>query len=261
MSDKYVSKEYAKINGFKVAKTYQIAKYPNQINFSNKNYVIKPLDLCDSHGVFLIKNNINIKTGEKVDKNKIINQLYTIRSKIFNEYYMHDSMYDGLIPYSGYIVEELLLDNDNNIPSDYKCYVFGGKLYFTAVTFNRKTKNKIQTFNSVWFNRDWKPMKYNMIKKGYKYQNLEMPKEYNKMVKLVEQMGKTLKRHCRIDVYLINGEVYLGEYTFFCGAILHSFYCNLILGYLWLTNPDDYSSYDKKIDKLIPSFYNLPNLR
>ena len=46
-------------------------------------------------------------------------------------------MYNGLIPYNGYIVEELLLDNDN-IPSDYKCYVFGGKLYFTAVTYNEK---------------------------------------------------------------------------------------------------------------------------
>ena len=33
---------------------------------------------------------------------------------------------------------KLLLDENNNIPNDYKCYVFGGKLYYTAVTYDRK---------------------------------------------------------------------------------------------------------------------------
>ena len=35
---------------------------------------------------------------------------------------MYFRMYNGKIPFEGYIVEELLLDN-NKIPSDYKCYL------------------------------------------------------------------------------------------------------------------------------------------
>ena len=31
LCDKYVAKEYAKLNGFKVPKTFQLTKYPNNI--------------------------------------------------------------------------------------------------------------------------------------------------------------------------------------------------------------------------------------
>ena len=75
---------------------------------------------------------------------------------------------------------------------------------------------------------------------------------------MVENMGKILKRHCRIDIYIINNKIYLGEFTFFCGAILHTFLSNLILGYLWINNPDDYSYTDNKLTDIIPDYYNFP---
>jgi len=256
LSDKYVAKEYAKKFGFKVSKTYQLVKYPQNLDFTNDSYVIKPLDLCDSAGIYFIKNGINIKTKKKVDSESIINELLKLRSTIYNEYYMYEKMYNGLVPYSGYIKEELLLDEHNNIPHDYKCYVFGGKLYYIAVTFNRKIINGNQTFNSVWFDRDWNSIKYKMIKNGYLNKNLHKPKCFDKLLKLVENMGQELKRHCRIDVYIINNEIYLGEFTFFCGANLHTLLCNLKLGYLWLNNKDDYTYENKNIKDLVPSFYN-----
>ena len=260
LSDKYVSKKYAELFGFKVSKTYQLVKYPKELKFNLDNCVIKPTDLCDSAGVYIIKDGINLNTKQKINPSKIINELVTLRSSIFNEYYMYDKMYDGLVPYTGYIVEELLLDDNRDVPSDYKCYVFGGKLYCIAVTFNRKKNDDVQTFNSVWFDRQWKPYKWRMIKEGYLYKNLDKPKCFDKLLELVENMGKVLKRHCRIDVYIINDEVYFGEFTFFTGAILHTFYCNMLLGLAWLSNPDDYSYEDKKLKKLVPEFYNTPLL-
>jgi hypothetical protein len=71
-------------------------------------------------------------------------------------------------------------------------------------------------------------------------------------------MGRILKRHCRIDVYLIDGDVYLGEFTFFCGAKLHTLYCNYKLGKIWKNNPDIYNQHDKKLIDLVPRFYNIP---
>ena len=62
-------------------------------------------------------------------------------------------MFDGLIPYNGYIAEELLLDN-NDIPYDYKCYTFGGRVYYIAVTYNRRITDGKQYFDSVWYTRD-----------------------------------------------------------------------------------------------------------
>tara|TARA_Y100000591_G_C21767821_1_gene663841 strand:+ start:136 stop:1038 length:903 start_codon:yes stop_codon:yes gene_type:complete len=257
LSDKYVSKEYAKLFGFKASKTYELVKYPYELTFTNDSYVIKPVDLCDSAGVFIIKNGYDLSSGEKVNSDKIVNNLLHLRSSIFNEYYMHEYMFNGIVPYSGYIKEELLLDN-NNVPNDYKCYVFGGKLYYIAVTFNRKMVNNKQQFNSVWFDRNWEPVKFKMIKQGYKYKKISRPKSFDKLIYLVENMGKKLKRHCRIDVYIIDNEIYLGEFTFFCGASLHTLYSNYCLGIAWLKNPDDYYYQDCIIKKLVPKYYNSP---
>ncbi len=225
-----------------------------------KSFVIKPCDLCDSGGVYLIKNRKNIKTNEAIEPRRIIQELYSLRSQIQDEYYMHEKMYGGLIPWSGYIVEELLLNAEGEIPQDYKCYVFGGKLYFTAMTYSREANlGGEQTFKSIWLDRNGIPLKYPMIKKGYEYKKIKLPANYPKMVRMVEAMGEKLKRHCRIDVYIIGDKVYLGEFTFFCGARLHTQLCNLKLGVKWLQYPDDYSFEDPKLKLLVPKFYNLPS--
>jgi len=59
------------------------------------------------------------------------------------------------------------------------------------------------------------------------------------MINLVENASKKLARHCRIDIYNINNKIYFGEFTFFCGAFLHTFLCNTILGVIWQFNPDN----------------------
>ncbi len=259
LSDKYVAKKYAELNGFKIAKTYQLVKYPHQLKFNDKitSFVVKPVDLCDSGGVYLIKNNKYVNSNKNFNKNEIINKLQKLRSEISSEYYMHDKMFNGIIPFSGYIKEELLLDEKGNIPTDYKCYVFNGEIKYIATTFNRRKVNDKQFFDCLWFDRNWIPIKTKMIKRGYKYvENVDKPKNLHKMIKLVENMGKKLQRHCRIDVYLINGNVYFGEYTFFTGASLHTFYCNLVLGLLWIKYKDNNSYNDPIINNLVPKFYN-----
>ena len=224
--------------------------------------MIKPTDLCDSEGVYLIKNNINLKNNTIFDKNnkkhrdKLILDLSNLKINIGEQCYMHDLMYNGIIPFGGYIVEELLLTPEGDIPCDYKCYTFNGRIFLIAVTFNRRIINNKQYFDSVWMTREWVPIKVTMIKKNYKFKVLPKPAEYKKLIYLVENMSLNLKRHCRIDVYCLNNKVYLGEYTFFCGAWLHTHICNLLLGTKWLLNKDDYSFIDPKLKNIIPKFYN-----
>ena len=268
LTDKYVAKQYAKLNGFEVPETYQIVQYPNQFNFDKfpKNFVIKPLDLCDSAGVYLIKNNININnininnininTQTPFEKQKLIDDLFSLRCKANSEYYMTEHMYNGAIPYSGYIAEELLLDENGEIPYDHKCYVFNGKIYFIAVTYNRRIIDGVQHFDSLWHTRDWVPIKYPMIKKGYKYGKIPKPKNFDNLIKIIENLSAKLQRHCRIDVYFINGKVYLGELTFFGGAFLHTYMSNFILGISWLCNPDNYKHEDPLLKTIVPKYYN-----
>ena len=262
LCDKYIAKQFAEQLGFKIPKTYQLVKNASDINFKELHkittqYVIKPTDYCDSYGVFLIKDNINLINNKTVSDDYIVSYLEDIRQKTKHQYYMHELMYNFKIPFKGYIVEELLLDKDTLPPCDYKCYVFGGKLFLIAKTFNRKqtinenTNDMEQSFNSVWMTRSWKPIPFKMIKKNYKYTTLQKPPEFDKMVRLVENASRILQRHCRIDVYLLNGEVYLGEFTFFCGAFLHTKICNVMLGMKWKLNPDTIDIQNENNKKLI----------
>lgn len=265
LSDKYVAKKYAKVLGFEVPQSYLLVRYPSQIvsglqqNYPDlSNYVIKPVDLCDSGGVYLVKDNVDIRTNKPINLLEVSQELISLRSKIRDEYYMHEKMYSGLVPYTGYLVEELLLDKRGNIPGDYKCYVFGGKLCYTALTYNRRQVNRKQIFDSLWLDSEGNAIRIPMIKKRYQYTKIMLPQEYNKMKALVENAGKKLGRHCRIDVYLLDGKVYLGEFTFFCGAQLHTKIGNLMLGYKWYQNPDNYNQEDLRLKELVPEFYNFP---
>ena len=64
-----------------------------------------------------------------------------------------------------------------------------------------------------------------------------------------------------LDVYLINGDVYFREFTFFTGAFLHTRICNNILGLIWKINPDNLNknkkSLENEVKKCIPKYYNL----
>jgi hypothetical protein len=86
------------------------------------------------------------------------------------------------------------------------------------------------------------------------------------MIHLVENASRILQRHCRIDVYLIKGEVYFGEFTFFGGAFLHTKVATGILGLKWKNNKDVIDINDKNNQKLIkqldalqPPFYTKIN--
>ena len=248
LSDKYYAKDFAKSIGFYTPETFMITQNIDNINnFNKKNYVVKPSDLCDSCGVFLIRNNINILDNKRYNLDDIKIKLKEIKKKIgnSNEYYMHDEMY-GTIPPKRYIVEELLLDN-NNIPNDYKCYTFNGKIFLIVITYNRKIdKNGNQTFDSLWLTRNWVPIPFKMIKNNYKFKIIPKPNGLDKMINIVEKASNILDRHCRIDVFLVNGKCYFGEFTFFGGAFLHTRICNFILGLKWKINKDK-----KRNDKMI----------
>ena len=94
---------------------------------------------------------INLINGNHSTNEEIITQLENIRSKIHQEYYMHELMYDFKVPFKGYIVEELLKMKKVLLQLILNVILLMEELI--ANTYNRKIENNKQTFNSIWMTR------------------------------------------------------------------------------------------------------------
>lgn len=106
------------------------------------------------------------------------------------------------------IIEELLTE-DNYLPVEYKIHVFNGvakNLY--VVTGRGKDIRYTQKYI------DWTPFDGSQFN-GWKKSDtqLEKPKNYDKMVKLSEELAKKFP-FVRMDFYDINGKIYFSEMTF-----------------------------------------------
>lgn len=93
---------------------------------------------------------------------------------------------------------------------DYKFFCFDGKVKMLFVATDRQ-KRKEPFFN--FFDENYCPLQ---LKQGHPVNpNIpEKPVGFEHMVKLAEKLSEDLP-HVRIDLYIINGKVYFGEYTFY----------------------------------------------
>ena len=114
------------------------------------------------------------------------------------------------------IIEKLILDENGEIPSDYKFQVFNQKDkidFYIQVDKGRFTNHQRSYFDSDFNKIDLKVQpKYKFIDK-----KLVKPKNYEEMVEVVEKLSKDFS-YVRIDIYNIDGKIYFGEFTFCHGS-------------------------------------------
>ncbi len=104
------------------------------------------------------------------------------------------------------IVEQLLMDEDGNIPPDFKFHVCNGKLAFIQLDLDRSTDHKRNIYDS-----DWKPLDCRYI-----YENgteVEKPEKLDEMIGLAETIAADFP-FARVDFYFVGGDIYFGEITF-----------------------------------------------
>ncbi|MFC4097906.1 ATP-grasp fold amidoligase family protein [Euzebyella saccharophila] len=108
------------------------------------------------------------------------------------------------------VIEKLLLDKNNEIPSDFKFHCLNGKVAFIQVDLNRATNHKRNLYDPKW----------NLLPFTIRYSNginIERPKSLDKMIAIAEKLAKDFI--CvRVDLYLVMGKIYFGELTFHPGA-------------------------------------------
>lgn len=153
----------------------------------------------NSSGGIIIKD----KWSKDIDWKYIWN---TLRWNMSENYY-----WNGREPQYRYIkpriiVEKLLMDDQGNIPFDYKLHFFNGKLAFAQVDSDRLTDHKRNLYTKTWepIECSWE------YKKGL---FIDKPETFEKMVELGEVIAKEFI-YVRVDFYSLGNQIYFGELTF-----------------------------------------------
>lgn len=114
--------------------------------------------------------------------------------------------------------------------NDYKFMCFDGKIYYCWVDFDRYTNHKRN-----FYNLDWELQPFNQYDYGNYTGEVSRPENFDEMKKIAAELCKGFE-HVRVDLYLVDKKIYLGEMTFTNGngfEKITPYEWDLKLGELW----------------------------
>lgn len=205
---KYIDKINAKVE---ISKLISDSVIPKVIGIYNST---KDINIIDLPNKFIIKTNhgsgFNI-----ICKNKSTFDFELAYAKINRWLKIDYGLYYGEKAYSliqpKILIEELIEDNTSNILIDYKFHCFNGVPKLIQVDFDRFSFHK----------RNFYDINFNLIdlKIKFKQSNKKMivPQNLNLMIEYCIIVSKIFN-YVRIDMYNVNGNIYIGELTFFHGS-------------------------------------------
>jgi len=157
-----------------------------------------------NHGCAMLK---IVRDKEQADYHKIYRQTEewknTDYSKIGREW-----VYEGL-PRT-ILAEELLLDSSNSIPEDFKFFCFHGRVEIIQIDFDRFGNQRRNLYDRN-FNRIEARLLYPNYEKA-----VEKPDNLDKAIEIAERLSADFT-FIRVDLYLLENEVYFGELTNYPG--------------------------------------------
>lgn len=202
MTDKYLMKDYVreKIGSGHTFPTLQVWEKANEINLDNlpEQFVLK----CnhDSHSIQICKDK------KRFDLNLVKKKL---AKKLKRNYFWYgrEWPYKNIKPLI--IAEPLMKDeNQKNGLYDYKFFCFNGipKIMY------------ISNDNADEVHTDFFDMDYNRLNLRMRDPNSENPPDKPKQFEEMKEYARILSegtKHLRVDFYIVNSTVYVGELTFF----------------------------------------------
>lgn len=158
--------------------------------------------------------NIICKPGTHMDRNSIKQKLGNWLSQDFstkNGYELH------YLPIPHKILIEPYMNDGHADLIDYKFYCINGAPIFCQVISDRNTHETISHYNTNWTYApefDW--VEFDSLP------NIPKPKFYDEMLNISATIAKDFKL-VRVDFYIINNNLYLGELTFTPNSGYHHF--------------------------------------
>ncbi len=199
-ADKYRVREFIKEKGLSqyLPKLYGVYENANEIPFGKlpNEYVLKTNHGC---GCTIIKQNTkDINEYETIKK--LNKSLKTNYAKSTLEY-----QYSKIKPLI--ICEEYLREYGKKNPTDYKFYCFNGHVECVLICTERDKKLKLAYYDLNWNKLNYTTKEY--INAGI----IEKPKNLKQMIKIASKISQGFP-WVRVDLYNINGKIYIGELTF-----------------------------------------------
>ncbi len=211
-ADKYLAREYIKE---KIGEEYLIPLLgvwdnPDDIDFDAlpNQFVLKVNWGCGQNIIVKDKSQLNI---EEV-KEKLKNWLKPLSN---HYYYSFEWGYKNIQPK---IICEKYIEQINDQLYDYKIFCFNGNPKYIQVDVDRFSDHKRCIYNNLWQKEIFK------TGEGFKLYNkdIEKPKNLELILKLSEKLSLDF-HHVRIDWFIIDEKLYVGELTFTHGNGMEKF--------------------------------------
>lgn len=212
MADKYAAKQFiADIIGEEyIVKNYGVWERFDDIDFSTlpESFVLKTTH--DQGGVVVVKD----KNKLDVKKAKAKLEMHLKRGTY---HLMKEWPYKNIQP--RIIAEELLIDTEKGDLWDYKFYCFNGEPKLMYISHGRQVDTTYLDFYDMDFE------KQDISRPGFSAseKKINKPEQWELMKELSRKLSAGWP-HLRVDFYCIEGELYLGELTFFTGGGMKPFY-------------------------------------
>lgn len=208
LADKYRVREYVKECGFEDCLIPLIGKWDSvdEIDWDKlpQQFVMKCNNGSGDVVVCKDKNEFDIEATKKHFKKCLKEKLSTISG---------EPHYAKIKPCI--IAEELLDASRQPCQStslvDYKIWVFDGKPLFTWCTWNReKYHANVALYDMDWqFHPEWSVWTSHYVKPT---EQMPKPQRFDKLMEVAGKLGKG-QPVARVDMYVVNGQVFFGEIT------------------------------------------------
>ena len=161
-----------------------------------------------------------VRDKAREDERKVVRQF---REWLATNHYAasREWPYKGMPP--AVVIEELLLDENGRIPSDFKFHCFGGKVATIQVDLDREIAHRRNFYDLDWQLQPFIWTEWAGDKPAWPNgRAVERPAALAEMVRVAETLAADFP-YARIDLFYCGGKVYFGEITFYHGGAFERF--------------------------------------
>jgi hypothetical protein len=269
LNDKWGFYVFCKANGIRVPEMYMCSADGTKPlkdwrePADGLGFVVKVKDGHSAKGVYLMESGFGGReqiSGDIMTREVMIKQLVRDLAKTSRKK-----------PLNSFHAEELLKGPTGGIPPDYKFWVANGEILYADITFNRGNEMKCEAYVNEQFDR---VDEHGCFGRNKNYQlpipgqcsvstivgpivglkrcgDFARPKDWDKLLAMAKKMSRIIGIFVRIDMYVHQGEVVMGEASFtptaghyHCGAKLDENGCidPCLFGRFWKRQNDAFNT-------------------
>ncbi len=112
----------------------------------------------------------------------------------------------------GVMVEQLLVDETDSLPVDWKFHCFGGKVGIVQLDTGRMTQHSQAIYDCQGIKIKQSNPRFQDLGEPENLEDLLSPETLNRLIQTAESLSKEID-YTRVDLFLCGDKIYFGEYT------------------------------------------------